>query len=308
MAKFLNLVTRGRLKVPKFIILYGVEGVGKTTFASKFPAPMFTGPETSSGFDNVARMPRPKDWPEFLEQLRDLLDPAYTEKTLVIDSLDWLEHMLFDYMKKAEKAKAVEDCGGGFGKWVGVAQRHWLDFLACVDALKHQKKMDVVAIAHYQIKVFNDPLTTLPYDRYMMKLNDKCAAILREAADCVLFANFKNYSTSTDARAKKGRGVSDGARVVYTERRASHDAKNRFSLPEEMTFDFNTIMEKLDASNEDKLKDAQADIEALMLDVTDAEKLAVIKGHYEKNKNNLEALMAMKNRLKVILGEVVDAT
>lgn len=304
MAKFLNLVTKGKLKVPKFVIYYGVEGIGKTTMASKYPNPIFTGPETSAQFD-VARMPRPKDWPEYLEQLRDLLDPAYNFQTLVIDSLDWLEHLLHDHMKKVEKVKAVEDCGGGFGKWVGVAQRHWLDFLSIVDELKYKKKMEIVALAHYHIKVFNDPLTSQPYDRYQMKLNDKCAAILREAVDCVFFCNFKTFTAQGHTKGK-GRGVSDGARVVYTEKRASHDAKNRYSLPEEIPFDYNTLMALLDASNEDKLKELQRDIEALLLDVKDATQLENISKFYQDNKNDVETLKAIKNRVKVIIGEVIN--
>lgn len=306
MAKFLNLITKGKLKTPKFVIYYGVEGIGKTTIASKYPKPIFTGPETSSQFD-VARMPRPKDWPDYLEQLKDLLDPAYDFQTLVTDSYDWLEQLLFDHMKKMDKAKAVEDCAGGFGKWVGVAQRHWLDYLHIIDQLKFQKKMEIVGLAHYHIKVFNDPLTAQPYDRYQMKLNDKCAAILREAADCVFFCNFKTYSVA-GAQKGKGRGVSDGARVCYTEKRATHDAKNRYSLPDEIPFDYNTIMRYLDASSEDKLKELQRDIEALLLDVKDATQHEAINNYYQDNKGDLETLKAIKNRVKVIIGEVIDAT
>jgi hypothetical protein len=307
MAKFLNLITKGKLKLPRFVIYYGVEGIGKTTIASKYPDPIFTGPEISGQFD-VARMPRPATWPEYLEQLRDLKDPAYNFKTLVIDSLDHLELLLFDFMKKQDKTTTVEECGGGYGKWVGVAQRHWLDFLHCIDALKNEKKMEIVALAHYQIKVFNDPLTALPYDRYQLKLNDKCAALLRESCDCVFFANFKTTSYNKDAKAKKGRGLSDGARVVYTEKRASHDAKNRFSLPDEMPFDYGTIMSFMDASTEDKLAEIQRDIEALLLDIKDGEKLPIMQKFYDENKSDYETLKAMKNKLKTILGEVIHDT
>lgn len=306
MAKFLNLVTKGKLKVPKFVIYYGVEGIGKTTIASKYPNPIFTGPETSAQFD-VARMPRPKDWPEYLEQLRDLLDPAYTFQTLVTDSYDWLEQLLFDYMKKKDKVNAVEECAGGFGKWVGVAQRHWLDYLNIIDQLKYEKKMEIVGLAHYHIKVFNDPLTAQPYDRYQLKLNDKCAALLREAADCVFFCNFETFTAQGHTKGK-GRGVSDGARFVFTEKRPSHDAKNRYSLPDKLPFDYQTIMSYLDASSEDKVKELQRDIEALLLDVKDAEQLAKIQAYYEGNKNDLETLKAIKNRVKVILGEVLHET
>lgn len=304
--KYSNLITTGKVKSPKWIILYGVEGIGKTTFAAKSKKPIFTGPERSDQF-NVARMPTPASWDEYLEQLTDLLNPAYDFNTLIQDSLDHLELLLFEKMKKADKVTQIEECAGGYGKWVGVAQRHWLTMISIIKRLMIEKKMEIISIAHYQIKVFNDPQTTLPYDRYQMKLNDKCAAILRESCDCVLFANFTTSSFSKDAKAKKGRGISDGARVVYTEKRASHDAKNRYSLPYEMPFDYSTIMAAMDLSGEDLLAELQRDIDALILDVKDAAKLDVIKKFYDENRSDIETLKNIKNKLKFIVGEVVDS-
>lgn len=305
-AKYLNQLTKGPIKLPYFGVLYGVESVGKTTFGDNLPDVVFVGPEKTARI-NGTRFPRPKDWQDFKEQLKDLQDADYKFKSLCVDSLDHLEQMLFEHMKQVEKKTAVEDCGGGYGKWVGLAQRHWLEVIALLEVLRDKKGMNILLLAHYQVKQFNDPLTALPYDRYQMKLNDKCAAIIREVVDFVFFANFKSSSYSKDANAKKGRGLSDGGRVVYTEKRASHDAKNRFSMPPELEFDYSVVMDFVDASKEDHLRDTQKDIEALMLDVQDAELLGKIKTHYEANKENIDVLRGVKNRLKVITGQEVQA-
>ena len=301
--KYLSKITKGPIVLPLFGVIYGVESIGKTTFGDNLPDPVFLGPEKTARIKG-SRFPRPASWEDFLNQLRDLYDPAYTFKTVVIDSLDHLEQYLFEKIKTDYKVKAVEDAAGSYGKWVGVAQRHWLEMMSLLEGLRDQKGMNVLMIAHYEIKVFNDPQTTLPYDRYRMKINDKCAALIREMVDFVFFANFKSTSYSSDAKAKKGRGLSDGARVVYTERRASHDAKNRIDMPEEVPFDFETIMAYIKATPVDKKRDLQKDIEALMLDFSDAEKVSVIKDFYQNNKEDIDTLQAIKNKLKVLLNEV----
>jgi hypothetical protein len=305
--KYAHLITTGPLQLPLYGVLYGVESVGKTTFGDNLPDPVFVGPEKTQKIKG-GRFPRPTSWDDFLSQLRDLFDPHYTYKSVVVDSLDHLEQMIIEKIKLDYKVTVVTDAAGKYGNWVGVAQRHWLDMLSLLEGLREKKSMNVLMIAHYHIKVFNDPLTTLPYDRYQMKVNEKCAAIIREAVDFVFFANFKSVSFSSDTKAKKGKGLSDGARVVFTERRASHDAKNRFDMPHEVPFDFNTIMEHIKSGPVDKLVAIQKDIEALMLDVNDPEKLPIIQSFYTENKNDYPTLQNIKNKLKILVGEVVSDT
>lgn len=302
--KYLKEITKGPIVLPLFGAIYGVEGVGKTTFVDKLPDPVFVGPEVTQKIKG-SRFPVPASWEDFLAQLDDLMNPYYTYKSLGVDSLDHLEQYLFEYLRRVYKVTSHEDAGGSFGKWVGIAQREWLKVLAKCEALREEKKMNVIFLAHSDIKVFNDPLTAKPYDRYRMKLNDKCAAIIREKLDFIFFANFKTAVVTENSKATKGRGVSDGARLIYTEKRASHDAKNRFTMPSDMPFDFNLIMKYVDAAPAEQIVTLQKDIEALMLEVKDQSKLETIKAFFAENKDDVDTCVNIKNSLKVIVGEVL---
>ena len=88
--------------------------------------------------------------------------------------------------------------------------------------------MHVLLIGHAQIKSFQDPELPTAYDRYQLKINDKAAALVREAADAVLFARFETELVKTNG---KTRARGEGNRIMYTESRPGWDAKNRFNLP-----------------------------------------------------------------------------
>lgn len=302
MSKFLAKITTGKIVEPLFGIIYGVEGIGKTTFGAQMPKVIFMGPEAATKFD-VARFPRPESFQDVIEQIKELTEQTHEFKSLCVDSLDWVEHLLHDDMKKKEKVNAVEDCGGGYGKWVGVANKHWLELIKALQDLREKRKMNIVLLAHFHVKTFHDPSTPLPYDRYMMKMNEKAAAIFREAVDFVFFANFKTQSFSADSRAKKGRGIGGEARIVYTEKRPSHDAKNRFSLPVEMPFDYNEIAKKINESDADQLTTLQNEVRDIIVDIQDADLKKKAEETFEKTKGNLESLKLVKNRLVAALGD-----
>jgi len=105
--------------------------------------------------------------------------------------------------------------------------------------------MNIILIAHAQIKTFADPAQPTGYDRYQLKLNEKAAAVLREAVECVLFATYET-TVVKEKGDKKGRGVGDGERVMYTERRPAFDAKNHFDLPFEMPLSWKAYAEAVD--------------------------------------------------------------
>ena len=299
--RYANLVTTGKVESPKLLIFYGEGGVGKTTLAAQFPGTVFLGPEKTDSVDGVARFPRPNNWTDFMDQLRDLQDPFYKYKTLAIDSLDHLELMLFDHMKARDKVTAIEDTCGSYGKWVNGAVSMWLEMAMLLDQLMVKKKMDVILLAHYMTKAFADPMTSLPYDRNMLKLEKSAGKFWVEKCDALLFLSFKTHVKSDGAKAKKGKGISDGARVVYTEKRAAHDAKNRFNMPYELPLDYSSISEALKGAPEDQARQVCREIEELMLDVAEGEMLEKMKAHYENIKGDLESLKVMKNRIKVIL-------
>ncbi len=95
--------------------------------------------------------------------------------------------------------------------------------------------MHVVLLAHTHLKTFKNPLGE-DFDRYELKLNLKAGGLLKEWVDALLFANHETFAVKKDQTSKfeKAKGVSSGARYIYTERTAGYDAKNRYALPAQM--------------------------------------------------------------------------
>ena len=277
--------------MPHCLIIYGVESIGKTGFAASFPSPFFIDIEGGSKNYNVNRI-TDLSWLEVISVLGELNSTDH--KTIVIDSLDWLEKLLHKYMCEKFKVVAVEDAGGGYGKWVSVMLAEWTPLIEALKSLRSSGK-NIVITSHYHVKVFNDPATQLPYDRYTMKLNEKAAAIFREWVDCVLFANFETFSSAKDSKATKGKGISTGLRKLYCEKRAAYDAKNRFGLPESINLDYEEFIKLATIVKPDLNKE----IESLLLDISDTTLIEKIKASMVEADDN--KLTQIKNRILVIL-------
>jgi len=227
----LSKVQKGPVKRNHFVLLYGVDGVGKSTFGANAPSPIFLGPEDGLGLLDVARFPSPSTWADIKAAVSDLIHEDHEYKTLVIDSLDWIEPLVWASVCKADGVASIEQVDGGFGKGYVQAVEQWNEFIKQLTRLR--KKMHIVLIAHSQIRVFNDPAEDGQYDRYLLKLNEKAGAKFREACDCVFFANFETRIVKKKGQSK-AKAFGDGARVMFTERRPAFDAKNRFDLPYQM--------------------------------------------------------------------------
>lgn len=241
----LSSVTTGKRQNPIFVVLYGVDGVGKNTFAASAPKPIFISiEEKGSDHLNVARLPHANSMGLLTGQLKALGEEKHDYQTAVIDSLDFIEPMIYNQVCKEGNCETIVDYKGGYGKGFERARELWRRLLE-VYITPLSRKMNVVMIAHCQIKTFADPAQPTGYDRYQLKINEKSVDIIREVVDCVLFATY-DITVVKEKGDKKGRGVGDGERVMYTERRPAFDAKNRFDLPFEMPLkweDFQTAIE-----------------------------------------------------------------
>lgn len=250
-------VTRGKQERPVRAIVYGVEGVGKSTFAANAPSPIFLCAEDGTAHLDVARFPTPRSWPEVLEAVGVLTHEEHSFKTLVIDSLDWLEPLCWAYVCQTAGKANIEEFG--YGKGYVLALDQWRTLLARLDLLVKTRKMNVVMVAHAAIKRVDDPQTG-PFDRYRMKLHDKSADLLREWVDAVLFARHE-VSTSVD-KSGKTRGRSSGARLVHTQWTAAFDAKNRYGLPDRLPLSWDIFAEHVAAQVVD-VAATRAEIEKL---------------------------------------------
>jgi hypothetical protein len=224
----LSSVVKGKQAQPIRALVYGVEGIGKSSFGAAAPAPIFLGAEDGTAQLDTVRFPSPESWEEVMDAVRLLTTETHEYKTLVVDTLDWAEPLLWAYICKRDNQKDIE--GYGYGKGFQAALDEWRVLLAALEKLRRTKGMHVVLIAHSWVKAFKNPQGE-DYDRYEMKLNAKAAGLLKEWADCVLFAQYETL-VSKDGKTKRTRGVDTGARLLYTERRAAYDAKNRYGLPE----------------------------------------------------------------------------
>lgn len=233
-------------KVPKAqkIVLYGVEGIGKSTFASQFPNPLFIDTEDSTLHMDVKRLAKPTSWTMLLQQI-DFVKQNRPCQTLVIDTMDWAEEICKRHLMAANNWKAIDSEGYG-RKFVALAKEmgNLLNALSeVIDAGIH-----VVVTAHAMLRKKEEPDEMGAYDRYELKLEKKTAPLVKEWADMVLFANYKTIIiTDSKTESKKAQG---GQRVMYTTHRPTWDAKNRVGLPDELPFEYSQIAQAMDAATQ----------------------------------------------------------
>lgn len=233
-------ITTGIIGGAKKVLIYGPEGIGKTTFASKFPEPLFIDTEGSTKELNVCRLPVPSSWSMIKEEVRYVAQHPDICKTLAIDTADWAERMAIQAVLDEHNKNGIEDFGYGNGyRYVYEKFGELLNLLNDVIAAN----INVVLTAHAALRKFEQPDELGSYDRYTMKLIDSpktsISAAVKEWADMVLFANYKTIVV-TDSKTKKTK-AQGGSRVMYTTHHSCWDAKNRYSLPDELPFQYDEI-------------------------------------------------------------------
>lgn len=214
---------------PPRIVLYGVQGIGKSTFGSQAPNPYFLNIEDGIDAIHTTKSDKLTTWPQVLEHLLALSQQPHNFQTLVVDSLDWLETIIHEQVASDKKVNSIEDIG--YGKGYIFAMNYWENFLAALDDLRTNRGMIIILIAHGQVKRYDDP-TTDSYDRHTMKLHKGAGEKLMEWADAILFAGYETFIKSEDAgfnkKVKKGTA---NRRLLFTQETPAYIAKNRLNLP-----------------------------------------------------------------------------
>ena len=230
-------ITRGKIPSAIKTVIYGPEGIGKSTLASKFPDPLFIDTEGSTKQMDVARLPAPKTWTDILDEVKYVYQHPECCKTLVVDTADWAEMLCAE---KIFDGQGIESPGYGKGyQMLADAFREMLQELEKVIAAG----IHVVLTAHAAMRKFEQPDEMGAYDRWEMKLQKKTAPIVKEWADMVLFCNYKTTVVNVDGQgATKGKNkVFGGERVIYTTHHNCWDAKNRFGLDDKIPMEFELI-------------------------------------------------------------------
>lgn len=286
----LGAVKRGRVERPPVVLLYGGEGVGKSSWAASAPEPIFLDLEGGTDRIDVARFPKPESWEDVMYAIEQLTLEQHDYRTAVVDTLDALEPLCWAHVCQLAKQPDIE--AFGYGKGYTAALDQWRVFTAALERLNRQRNMGVIMLAHSWIRPFKNPEGD-DFDRYELKLNGKAGGFLKEWSEAVLFARYETFAHK-DAKTKRVRGIATGARVVHTMRTAAYDAKNRYDLPETLPLDYQAFVDAIAANR-------PADPSKLLASIRE-----MLEGADDELKTKVEGYVAAANGNPARLAHIAD--
>ena len=238
-----SLKKTGTARPPR-IVLYGTHGIGKSTFAAQAPDPVFI--QTEEGLDAVSATAFPlcQSFDDILECIGVLASENHDFQTVVLDSADWAEQLIQKRVAQDNNVKTIDAIG--YGRGYKAAADYWRQLLDGFDHLRTDKNMQVIMLAHSQVRRFDDPLAD-PYDRYQLDLHHGSASLVSEWCDIMMFANQQYSTVKSDVgfNQKVTRAVGSGNRVLYTQERPGWQAKSRWPLPDTLPLDYGKFAEAL---------------------------------------------------------------
>ena len=226
MSNLLDSITTGRQPQPPRIMIYGSEGVGKSTFAASAPKPVFVQTEDGLSEIDTAKFPLCATYADVVEQLKAVRDG---------------EHLIWDRVCQDYGVKSIEKADGGYGKGYTHALTYWREIVKLLNEIRAKRQMAVILVAHAKVERFEDPEHPA-YDRYQPRLHKAANSLICEWADAVLFATRRMRVDSTTGKAAPV-GADGGERVIRTNGSPAFNAKNRYSLPTEMALSWTAFME-----------------------------------------------------------------
>lgn len=263
----MSLLTRietGRKKKAVCVVFYGVKGIGKSSFPLEAPNPIYIGSEDNSELD-AAKFPQVKTWSDLENYLGALVKENHDYKTLVIDTVDNLQEIAeMDILSKEPAGKTMATALGGYGKAYERMANMFLTIReAYLKPLRESKGMNIILLAHAEKTKHEDPMTGGAWDNYQTAIHKKVKPIFEDWCSAILFANYVVKIIKDD------KAATTAGRLIYTEERPSHIAKNRFSLPETLPFpkqgSYKHLINLIEAFYDEKGDTAEIEAEILEL-------------------------------------------
>lgn len=242
----LESITRGRESQPPRIMIYGPEGVGKSTFAASAPKTVFIQTEDGLSEIDTSKFPLCTTFDDVLRQLTAIRDGEHDFQTLALDSLDWLERLIWDRVCADYGVKSIEKADGGYGKGYTHALTYWREVVRLLNEIRAKRQMAIILVAHSKVERFEDPEHPA-YDRYTPRLHKSANALVCEWCDAVLFATRRMRVDSTTGKAAPV-GADGGERVIRTNGSPAFNAKNRFSLPSELPLSWQAFLQGINTT------------------------------------------------------------
>jgi hypothetical protein len=239
----LKSIQKNKSKPPRFII-HGESGLGKTTLGSKFPDPVFIQTEDGLGVIDVPAFPLAESYEDVMQALTALATDEHQFKTLVVDSIDWFEPLVWKATCQRLGVSSIEQ--PGYGKGYVETSFEWRNFVKALTYLRDEKGMIILMIAHSQVVHIDDP-TLAPYDSFSLKLHKRAAGILEEFADIIGFAAIKTMTKTekTGFNEERNRAITTGERVLHLEVSPAFVSKNRYGVGETIPLTWEAIEQNI---------------------------------------------------------------
>lgn len=298
-------IRKGKRNEPDRILLVGVEGVGKSSFAAGAKDNFFI--DSDHGLSNldVESVEAPKEWPAYLELLRWFETADHSYKTLTMDTFDSVEPIIHAEVCKRNGWANMEALD--YAKCYVPAVEEVRRLLSVLERIQNTRGTEIIILAHAQIKTFQNPAGA-DYMRYELKAEKRASALLKEWSKTVLFATFEEMvlkGKKEAALGDKGKAVITGKRIAYTERRAGWDAKNRWNLPTTLSLDYQTYAAERAKGRPAPASDLYAEAITLLTKVPEEARTAAAP-YIEANKTDASALAQAVNRLRVLADQKGD--
>ena len=232
----MDSIIRGTVVRPRKMMFFGSDGVGKTTLASESWNPIFVKTEDGTNDLDTTSFPKSESFADVMQVLSALLTEDHDRKTVVIDSADGLQTLVFAETCRRHNVPSIESFG--YGKGFTFALDVLREIIAILDKLQDERGMMVIIIAHAKVETMEDPRLSETYQRYSPNLHRSCSSVWREWVDEVLFLAYKVETVKTKEGFNRIRvtGAGEGGRIIYCEARPAFTAKNRMGLPSEIPF------------------------------------------------------------------------
>jgi hypothetical protein len=233
----------GKRKTPRRVLAYGTHGIGKSTWAAAAPSPFFIA--TEDGLDNIGcdRTPWIRDLGGLNGWLSRVSQEPHDHRTIVVDSLDWMERLIHDQVAIDAKVKSIDDIS--YFRGYTMALKYWDSFLREMEHIRSTRNMAIILLAHAR-SMKHEPPDGEAYTRYEPDLDKRASPMLQEWADEVLFFH---YEVKTVRRGQgfdeRSVAIGDGKRTVFTCETPTHLAKRRAILPDRLPMDFKAYATEL---------------------------------------------------------------
>ena len=233
MAISLASLKRASVSLPPLMLVYGTAGMGKTSLALQAPGAVYVqiAPERPPSDVEATGFGELTEYGQVIEALGALYTDQHEYKTVVIDSVDALEPLIWRETCLRNQWKDIEQ--PGYGKGYLAADHVWRELIAGCDALRRDRGIQVIWLALAEATNHEEP-GSQPYQRYMMKVHKRAEGLLTQAADAVLFINTKVTIKETEAGfgKKNTHAEGGGTRWLFSDGRPAYVAKNRFNMPD----------------------------------------------------------------------------